>query len=74
MSAIPRFPDIHINGSNLVLALWFSISQVYSSSFSRYHQFIVLPTELWVPITLKVFCNSEIVSEIFKLVVLVVAR
>ena len=30
MSAFPWFPDLHINGHNLVPALWFSVSKIYS--------------------------------------------
>ena len=66
MSTFTYLPDLYINGHNLVLALWFRVSQVYSFLYSRFQELSDHPTKLWGPFTLKFFWNSEIVAEIIQ--------
>ena len=66
MSTFTYLPDLYINGHNLVLALWFRVSQVYSFLSSRFQELRDPPTKLWGPFTLKFSWNSEIVAEIIQ--------
>ena len=66
MSALSKFPDLNINGKNLVLVIWFSVRQINSFSFSIYQEFRSMSTKLWGPITLNVFWNTNVVEEIIQ--------
>ena len=70
MSMFTYLPDLYINGHNLVLALWFRVSQVYSFLSSRFQELRDPPTKLWGPFTLKFFWNSDIVAEIIQIHIL----
>ena len=66
MIALNKLPDIHTNGRNFVLALWFSVRKIYYFSFGIFQEFIVLPAELSAPITLELLWNSDIIAEIIQ--------